>query len=781
MFQTTSKGDPRQYAKFYDKKPMKKGQIYVENDDEIVASMSRNNTLEECIERALRAKFTDHQVELITDPEFNSDLLLIEEKHKQKRTVMKMGVVYTRQGQSHAQQMFANGRGNDRIPKFSEFMNKMAKLENLTGWSGYRGDMREPGFFYYHLWRHNPKNPQDAVEVVFHVAPDLNAEETRRLVGNDIVYLFYLEENATFDPREIDTFGEVPQIFLVVQPVMDKYKLGFFTKKNIPPYLPNVPSQLVTFQEAQTFILTKLLNGLVQTNYCPPMNRLFFKPRTDTLEAVCNKHLTNKKNPNKVKKEEEVVQKHRKLNVDNVGKSPTTEAIFMPYAEDYDPINALVLLIVANFSYADTAEEVKSQAQEQLGFQPDNVHFFLNTSENVGGVIAYDDTKLILAFRGSPNMLRLKKELMDGKKTKFNPLNGTIGVRYAKPLSTIMDKLDLIISKKLTPNHQLFLCGHDVGGSLAIIFANILHLKGKRVSGVYAYGSPRVGDDVWSNSYPSELSKRTFTIGHLTDFITNMPPKDKLFISVGVMKEFSANPQIAEPHSVESYYFTLKGPHKQALEKCGKTGDRLLSGATSIREQINRRESRMYGVPPGSKPTLSPDSEAESARVLPVARVPLSPPTLLIHKANRTAAKPRTVESSRPGTPTGSTGTPATDQDISQLKDLVKKLLGHLKESQDISMGKKQGALNVCVSDIQKTVRDLTEKKTNCTLAKPLDDKLQELIFKSKKTFVCIDKISRSNEFPPSPNLKYEFETLKEEVVGCVKDIIMLTQPSKQE
>jgi hypothetical protein len=73
------------------------------------------------------------------------------------------------------------------------------------------------------------------------VAPNLNAEERRRLIGNDMALLVYLDAplttttivttaltvtttmtlnvDAQFDVACLDAFGEVTQIFVVVQPI----------------------------------------------------------------------------------------------------------------------------------------------------------------------------------------------------------------------------------------------------------------------------------------------------------------------------------------------------------------------------------------------------------------------------------------------------------------------------------------------------------------------------------------------------------------------------------
>jgi len=131
------------------------------------------------------------------------------------------------------------------------------------------------------------------------VSPILNAEERRRLVGNDVAMLFYFDEpdpSVLFDPSGIDTFGEVPCLFTIVQPFNDgTYRVGFCSKKNIPDYGPPSPSILYQYVEVKNHVLTKLYNGLVLSNQCPPLNRLFTVPRRATMNDIAEKWIPKAK------------------------------------------------------------------------------------------------------------------------------------------------------------------------------------------------------------------------------------------------------------------------------------------------------------------------------------------------------------------------------------------------------------------------------------------------------------------------------------------------------
>lgn len=214
---------------------------------------------------------------LVTEPTFPQRFSWLEIKHPQARLTMKIGIVYAKPGQITAQEMMHD---NEPSEGFWKFVNSLGRKIDIQGWSRYRGDMRPPGTAWYDDTWHG-------IEIIYHVAPILNKEEIRRLVGNDVFILIYFDapEPTQFNPSGVDTFGEVPVIFNVIQPISEtQYKLGFCYKRNITVFGPNPPRDPVDIKGAKEFLLTKCFNA--PTIYCPPLNRLFYVPRRATLEDI---------------------------------------------------------------------------------------------------------------------------------------------------------------------------------------------------------------------------------------------------------------------------------------------------------------------------------------------------------------------------------------------------------------------------------------------------------------------------------------------------------------
>lgn len=250
---------------------------------------------EEILYNHLIEKYPQSGLFLVKEKDFPNELAQIELKHMQRRLHMKVGVVYCKAGQATGPEMFTNTEA-DCSPGFWEYINSLGTKFDIEGWTRYRGDMRPPGTAWFGEW--------NGVEIVFHIAPIMSAEEKRRLIGNDICMLFYFDVPVNsaeptadapaplFQLTGVDTFGEVPQCFAVVQPNSNKeFRLGFFSKINLIPHLPEVPSEkaFYSMQEANQIILTKLHNGMIKTSQCPPLNRLFIVPRRERLKEMCEK------------------------------------------------------------------------------------------------------------------------------------------------------------------------------------------------------------------------------------------------------------------------------------------------------------------------------------------------------------------------------------------------------------------------------------------------------------------------------------------------------------
>uniref|UniRef100_A0A6B2L1H6 Uncharacterized protein n=1 Tax=Arcella intermedia TaxID=1963864 RepID=A0A6B2L1H6_9EUKA len=304
-------------------------QFYLNVEDSCVVLFDR-------IYHALRNKEPDTEFQYIPETrKFSNDLVELERKHPQKITEMKIGVIYCKPGQTKPQEMFQNGR-DSLCPSFWTWINTMGKEINLEQWNMYKGDMGSTGKTYYKNWEFEYNNKKQNIEIIYHLAPLLEPEGHRRLIGNDVAVIFFMEEgprsdldvsdreeptnakeeeeegesfksNSHFklDPMVVSLLGTVPQVFIAIQPYRGKYRVQFFSYTNIKPHLPPPPTHPISTTQMVDLVLTKIYNGLMSSRFCVPMNRLFFVPRGQTLqEDILEKYLSNNLTTKKKKKEE---------------------------------------------------------------------------------------------------------------------------------------------------------------------------------------------------------------------------------------------------------------------------------------------------------------------------------------------------------------------------------------------------------------------------------------------------------------------------------------------
>jgi len=182
---------------------------------------------------------------------------------------VQIGVIYCNQGQRDPLKMFKNKPSEE----FDRFLDDMGvdKEKLKTGISS-------------SSWKF--------LKVTWHLSPYETKEQHRRLIGNDLVLIFFLEAGSKrFDVINCDKLGVFPQIFIVVQAYKDnKYRVGTFYRKSLDVFDPPVPTNYIFDEnEIQDYLMVKIYNGLMTTLYCPPMSKLFIEPRNTAIKELAQK------------------------------------------------------------------------------------------------------------------------------------------------------------------------------------------------------------------------------------------------------------------------------------------------------------------------------------------------------------------------------------------------------------------------------------------------------------------------------------------------------------
>eukprot|EP01130_Rhizamoeba_saxonica_P019146 TRINITY_DN9818_c0_g1_i1.p1 TRINITY_DN9818_c0_g1~~TRINITY_DN9818_c0_g1_i1.p1 ORF type:complete len:660 (+),score=135.78 TRINITY_DN9818_c0_g1_i1:23-2002(+) len=251
----------------------------------IALSDIHQRTIGACFEEFFNRQATnDYTYYLVKHKLLPGDIRNIEKTHRQSIKKMKIAILYAKNGQT-MQEIFENQPPQDSL--YWKFLNELGEVIDLNGWSKYKGDFGEVDQqSYYTIWK--------GIEIMFHVGPMLTVEQHRRLLGNDIAFIIFNEEDTLceFDPSPLDELGTVPQLFSIVQTYRKLYRVGFFNRSNIKPFGPPPPPSDYCFDigNVKDFLLTKVHNGLMMARKCPPMNRLFTEPRAQCIKEIGEKY-----------------------------------------------------------------------------------------------------------------------------------------------------------------------------------------------------------------------------------------------------------------------------------------------------------------------------------------------------------------------------------------------------------------------------------------------------------------------------------------------------------
>lgn len=185
---------------------------------------------------------------------------------------------------------------------------------------------------------------------------------------------------------------------------------------------------------------------------------------------------------------------------------------FHPDDSSFSRVNALYLAHASDVAYHRSPA---AAAEERLGLKTIS---FRNKITRTRGFLGVCDTHAVLAFRGSdpvtlPNWVTdVVVRLVDHEE-----YDGRVHLGFSAALRRTWGKVEDILAE--AADKPLFLTGHSMGGALAVLTACRLAKAGRSPIATYTYGSPRVGDLAFCESF----SLPTYRVVNRLDFVPEMP------------------------------------------------------------------------------------------------------------------------------------------------------------------------------------------------------------------------------------------------------------------
>ncbi len=191
---------------------------------------------------------------------------------------------------------------------------------------------------------------------------------------------------------------------------------------------------------------------------------------------------------------------------------------FNPEATDYDGRNALALGQASKLAYAQADKVLETL--DQWGFA--EVRWL--DQGGTQGFLASNDRMLLIAFRGTqPEQLQDILADIDLALTP-GPV-GQVHTGFRRALDQVWPDLQNQFDG-LYQGQPVWLTGHSLGAALATLAtARLVFHPGDqvRVQGLYTYGSPRVGDDVFAREFNRTCWGFTFRFRNHNDVVTRVP------------------------------------------------------------------------------------------------------------------------------------------------------------------------------------------------------------------------------------------------------------------
>ncbi|WP_230623558.1 lipase family protein [Stutzerimonas stutzeri] len=136
----------------------------------------------------------------------------------------------------------------------------------------------------------------------------------------------------------------------------------------------------------------------------------------------------------------------------------------------------------------------EKEAQDEWR-NPEDVHFLYNTDANTQAFITHNDKVVLISVRGTQEMLADASRDADARQVPFEDGEGQAhrgfygGFQAAKPF------VERYLDAFYTGGQTLVICGHSLGGAIALLLAEWLRRKPTNPKVIlYTYGAPRAGD-----------------------------------------------------------------------------------------------------------------------------------------------------------------------------------------------------------------------------------------------------------------------------------------------
>lgn len=188
---------------------------------------------------------------------------------------------------------------------------------------------------------------------------------------------------------------------------------------------------------------------------------------------------------------------------------------------------------------------------------------------------------IVLVFRGSQQAadwgtnfkFRMKQFAIIQTRQEAAIPTGEVHRGFQDAWQSVEKRVIYQLNKWWTPETQLWVTGHSLGGALAALAAASLEYQGFRVAGLYTFGQPRVGDWAFTKQVNERMGDRMYRFVNNNDVVPLIPPQIN-----------PLNPGRLYGHMGQFRYINWRGKLHDKSYLSQRWLDRLIGFIASIRQ-----------------------------------------------------------------------------------------------------------------------------------------------------------------------------------------------------
>jgi triacylglycerol lipase len=184
--------------------------------------------------------------------------------------------------------------------------------------------------------------------------------------------------------------------------------------------------------------------------------------------------------------------------------------------------NTYFLSIANKLSHNRDPVQIQKETQK-WGFH--QFRFLTSVKTGVDVYVTSNDSFVLVSFRGTQEPIDFIKNFNFIPQSGSNlGIPGQIHGGFSESFLSIWPQLQSSVKEFSNLKKPVVITGHSLGGAMATLAAVKLHQEGLKVSMVYTFGQPRIGDKEFAVYVDKILGNRYHRVVYHNDLVARIPP-----------------------------------------------------------------------------------------------------------------------------------------------------------------------------------------------------------------------------------------------------------------